>query len=89
MSITTPISMPVKRAGMNRPAIERPCGRGDPRASGTRSSACPAQVRDGWQSGRRQDHGPARVPRLVQILAVAARHKLLPALMAVAGGHPQ
>ncbi|MDP1898992.1 MAG: AarF/UbiB family protein [Rubrivivax sp.] len=89
MSITTPTSMPVKRADLRR-ARQR-----------TRTAAVSSRPEQGPLVGtpRRKSEkggkvdaakvtGLRAVPRLVQILGVAARHKLLPVLMG-SGGRPR
>jgi len=89
MSITTPISMPVKRAGMNRPrhrtaiaAVATHGAERDPLVGMPRRKSA-----TGGKADAAKITGLRAVPRLVQILAVAARHKLLPALMG-SGGRP-
>jgi ubiquinone biosynthesis protein len=90
MSITTPSSMPVKRAGLRRarhrasiaavapPQAERAPLVGTPR----RKSATDGKADAAKVTGLRS------VPRLAQILGVAARHKLLSALMGRRGRPP-
>ncbi|MDP1650003.1 MAG: AarF/UbiB family protein [Rubrivivax sp.] len=90
MAIKTLTSMPVKRAVLRRPrhrtgnAAEAPprAERGPPVGTSRR----------GPEKGGRADAakvtGLRAVPRLAQILAVAARHKLLPAMMG-SGGRPR
>jgi len=90
MAIKTLTSMPVKRAVLRRPrhrtgnaaeALPR-AERGPPVGTPRR------RPEKGGKAEAAKVTGLRAVPRLAQILAVAARHKLLPALMG-SGGRPR